>query len=408
MLSKSDADASPKLSFEYIHVQRRGATNLKIRALAALFCAACIACAGEDGSDVTPADDSVVPARTVSEAPLWSDDEGWRIRELLRIGKAFGDEGDWFAGPLLSVNIGPHGNIFVLDEQADRVKVYRPNGDFLRFIGRPGRGPGELSSPTAFAWDAHDRLWVTNAFQRRYTVFDSLGNFVKRVPRPTEGASRLQHRLLFTADDLLLDQGAFMREPRSHFFFLVDTLGSIVRHFPVLEDPFITDEPLVGKSIPLAGDHFPRRKWTLSPRGNIWFANSGKYRLFERTPEGDTLRILEAHHRSETISRPVMREIRSELRGAGLDEDDVQLVRPLIQAIHALPDGHLMVQVVDSVGADSSVLDIFDPRGRLLGTVQAPFPLEVLAMPAFVGDTMFAATEGAAGVSYIVKAVIER
>lgn len=67
-----------------------------------------------------------------------------------------------------------------------------------------------------------------------------------------------------------------------------------------------------------------------------------------------------------------------------------------------------MVQIVDSVGADSSVLDIFDPRGRLLGTVEAPFSLAVNGVPTFVADTIYAATEDEVGVPYIVKAVIER
>lgn len=116
------------------------------RALSILCCVGCFACGADHTADVTTVDDGGVQ-RTVSRAPLWSDGEGWQIREIMRIGSVSGEEGDWFAGSLLSVNIGPHGNIFVLDEQADRVNVYRPNGDFLRFIGRARAGARRAFQP---------------------------------------------------------------------------------------------------------------------------------------------------------------------------------------------------------------------------------------------------------------------
>ena len=39
------------------------------------------------------------------------------------------------------------GNVYVLDERADELRVFSPEGEYLRTIGRRGRGPGEFSRP---------------------------------------------------------------------------------------------------------------------------------------------------------------------------------------------------------------------------------------------------------------------
>jgi DNA-binding beta-propeller fold protein YncE len=41
----------------------------------------------------------------------------------------------------------PDGNVYVLDESADRVRVFTASGRYLRTFGRRGRNPGELNRP---------------------------------------------------------------------------------------------------------------------------------------------------------------------------------------------------------------------------------------------------------------------
>jgi hypothetical protein len=48
------------------------------------------------------------------------------------------------------------GNVYVLDQRADEVRVFSPSGEYVRTIGRTGRGPGEFSRPNHI--DVRDQI----------------------------------------------------------------------------------------------------------------------------------------------------------------------------------------------------------------------------------------------------------
>ena len=125
------------------------------------------------GGPVMDTINGVVLVRNGPEG-LWQEGDEWAIREDFRIGAADGPREILFGGNLASVSLGPHGQIFVLDFQAEEIRVFDGKGAFVRNIGRPGQGPGELARPMALGWDSAERLWVPNAFNGRHTVFATL------------------------------------------------------------------------------------------------------------------------------------------------------------------------------------------------------------------------------------------
>ncbi len=62
------------------------------------------------------------------------------------IGIEMGDS-NYVLGAVQSLDHHPSGNIVVLDRSACRVRIYSPEGEFIRNISRSGNGPGELSNP---------------------------------------------------------------------------------------------------------------------------------------------------------------------------------------------------------------------------------------------------------------------
>ena len=359
-------------------------------------------------------DVSTVPVDTVGGTLIvrngpegvWAEGGAWTIREELRIGSVDGDPNTFFGGPLMSVGLGPHGQIFVLDYQADRISVFDGVGGFVRHIGGPGQGPGELSAPSAMGWDGLDRLWVANAFNGRYDVFDSIGTPLKTVTRQIRIAARLQHELKFdAAGSSMVDEGSAF--PAVHLL-RVDTTGT-VDTLASLQRP---DRPRVVR-LPAGFDrevlrYLPSLVWALGPDNTVWLAESGELRLYQRTLQGDTIRIVETQHRMTAVDPGTERWAEREFSKVGLAPSDYTLVRPVVRRIYVLDDGHVLVQIVEEVGRDSPLLDVFDPEGRLLGTLRLGFAMNSRSMPALVGDTIVAVTLGEFDVPYVVRATILR
>ncbi len=337
---------------------------------------------------------------------LWGEAGGWTLEEEFRLGGANGPPEVLFGGNLTSVSMGPQGQLYVLDPQADEISVFDGEGRFLRRFGGPGPGPGQLSSPLAMGWDGLQRLWVAEGFNGRYTVFDSTGTLIKTVPRQMRSAARWQHRLVFDGfGGSFVDEGA---AGEAVTLLRVDTTGSVVDTFPQLRKPARPSFFLPSGFDREVLQYLPNLVWTVAPDATIWFAESGELRLFQRTLEGDTIRIVETQHRKASLDSRTERVIEREFSKAGLDESDYSVVRPLVQTIHVLDDGHILVQIIEEVGQDGRVFDVFDPDGRFLGSMPMGFRMTGRGIPALVGDTVLAVALGRFEVPYVVRATIRR
>jgi predicted membrane-bound mannosyltransferase/DNA-binding beta-propeller fold protein YncE len=103
-----------------------------------------------------------------------------RDGEFLR---AWGHEGvpqsdastDAMWGPR-ELKFGPDGNLYVADTGGKRIRVYKPDGTFVRDIGSGGSGLGQLDEPVGLAFNpiSHE-LYVAEAWNRRIQVFDPTG-----------------------------------------------------------------------------------------------------------------------------------------------------------------------------------------------------------------------------------------
>ncbi len=63
------------------------------------------------------------------------------------------------------------GNIFVLDGGNDRIQVFDSSGGYVRTIGEPGIGPGQLGEPQGMFVHPDGRVWVADTRNRRIQPF---------------------------------------------------------------------------------------------------------------------------------------------------------------------------------------------------------------------------------------------
>ena len=108
------------------------------------------------------------------------------FEELYRVGSVQGEEWEQF-GNVRRVGFDGAGRLHVFDNQADRVTIVGPDGEFLRAFGRPGEGPGEFRLADGFAIMRDGRAVLADAGHRAYHIFGADGSFermVRMAPEP--------------------------------------------------------------------------------------------------------------------------------------------------------------------------------------------------------------------------------
>lgn len=101
----------------------------------------------------------------------------WTLKETLRIGGAESGPASLLA--VRAIAVDAKGRILVYERQTQDIKMFGPDGKFIRTIGRLGSGPGEMRNAEGMTIDRQGRIWVRDAANARFTVFSGEGEFEK-------------------------------------------------------------------------------------------------------------------------------------------------------------------------------------------------------------------------------------
>jgi sugar lactone lactonase YvrE len=77
----------------------------------------------------------------------------------------------WPAG----LAVDSQARVYVTDEWLDRVSVFDADGNFLHCWGKSGSGAGELAGPSGIVIDSHDNLYIVDTRNHRVQKFTSEG-----------------------------------------------------------------------------------------------------------------------------------------------------------------------------------------------------------------------------------------
>ncbi len=352
--------------------------------------------------------------------PLWTQGREWRVEEELRIGSAASVGPDLF-GEIRSFDVDSSGRVFVLDGQAQEVRVFNREGVFLRTVGGRGEGPGEFTLALSVDLSPAGEIWVLGLGNGRVSMFDTLGAWLGSRPPATRAI-------------ILPYPGGFDRSGRYNIAtWLPDGDGIVTamkrfdQSFAPIDTVWIPRDPMERRSFTIfneegtptmmvAAPFQGNMSWRFSPAGTLWTLLTGRYELAEIAPGGMVLRRVTIDHEPLRVTAADReRELRSleEIAGEEVGWSDipggVPVSRPAVVSFVLDDEGNIWVEraaVSDEDGGRA--FDVFDPEGRYLGMLPLPFPLPLASNPEPIirDGVLHGVTSDESGVPYVVRARI--
>lgn len=365
-----------------------------------------------------------VPAAVAGQA-LPDDDRmlDTSVTELFTLGKLDGADHEILSG-VRGVAFDADGNLHLLDGDNHRVLVFDSEGTFVRSMGTPGEGPGELQFPMAIAVLPDDRIAIydmarssISAFRKdgeydaNYLVADRLGASASLYPT-ADGA------VTFTGSQFGMpdpSQGMPDEIPESvPALRLMLADGEQAVEFTRIPAPPMTMRTGgSGNNVSIRIEAPPRFtpgvRWTGLPDGAIAYADGGGYVVKVVDPSGNELRTmtrgLSERPTSESDRDAARDRLRNQLEtgdgvisvsssnnggrtstsfSTGAREampeseiqsrlDDMQFAEtiPVIRGVSTDFDGQLWIERYgEPAGEGTGPIDLVTADGRYLGTLE--------------------------------------
>jgi len=271
--------------------------------------------------------------------------------EGITIGRESGGKSEMF-GEVTDVARAPGGKVYVLDALNGTIKIYDRQARFEGSFGRPGNGPNELFYPVALDLSGDSLLLVAqkNRVVKTFRIDDA--------PRIEETAS---FTLDFNPEDLcLMNDEIYVRGYRADpagsgsVIHVYDLQGEEIRAFG---EPYETDHAMMQRLLSAGGS-------VVCQASERVVVTSYKYLPFIRayTTSGE---------RAWSARFADFQQVNARMARSPSGSEELRFGRPVagmdfVQALAALPEGLLLVQVLEIVEAGEPLIHSFliDPAGK--------------------------------------------
>ena len=347
-----------------------------------------------------------------ADEPLWAPDEAWQVVEDLRIGEAMSEGPDLFGG-IYSFDVDAWGRIFVLDDQAQEVRIFDSEGAFVRTVGRRGEGPGEFTQAGSVDLSRNGEIWVMGLGQGRVSIYDTAGTFLRQertdggfIVRPYPGGFDPMGRY-----NVLIPTGGMRTMARfDQSYTPIDTIS-------LPENPeegeyfeYVSED---GSSRMRAGVPFQGyMTWRFSPTGTVWTLLTGRYELTEMTIDGKVLRTITKDHEPLPVTDEEREQAIENLewftrQGGQIDRSKFPGTKPSTVSFFVDDEGNLWVERQVPAADEDDVgrlFDLFDGQGRYLGMLRLPFDLRnSVPAPIVREGVLYGVTSDEIGVLFVVR-----
>jgi hypothetical protein len=394
------------------------------------------ACAGRPATPgaATGVRDSAGIAIVENRSPSWTAATAWRLSDspALRMGVMGGDSAHEFYGIAGVVRLSS-GTLVVANSGTHQLRYYDATGRLVSTAGRQGDGPGEFQGLTSLLRLPDDTLGAIDARHRRLSMFGPGGQFVRDVALGGEDpfpvlAWSVEGQLgdgtfLATAPNVRLGPDLMSRPTGaardSLWVFHLDGSGSVADSIGLFPGRRVTvrmikmgvaSAPL---GIPVT---FSSTTQVAAGTGLVFIGVSDRYEIGAYTPSGQLRRLIRRDWKPRPVTDADRERWRQRLQEQRLPSGSAQIrqmMQPMFDAManpdfaetmpafrRLLVDAERDLWVSSDQGSDSTGqhLTVFDPEGRLLGTVVLPQRLAVTEIGA---DYVLGHTTDETGVEHV-------
>jgi hypothetical protein len=329
-----------------------------------------------------------------NSSPRWADGAGWRLsaEPLLDIGVVEGDpmyQLDRVSGAFRLDD----GRFVVANGGTRELRYYDAEGQFLLATGRKGGGPGEFEELYWIRQAIGDSLLAYDWRNRRISVFDDQGNFVRAY-----GLRVMEQRGSFPVYAGVFPDGTMLlatemaytgQEPTegakrdSAVYYRCDAGGAVIDTIATLagEESFIK---LEGEAAIAGGLLFGRSGQAAVLDNGFYYGSADSYEIGYHDMQGRQLRSIRLDERRKAVTQEeIDTYIQRRFEDAG-DDSRRQLLRKFFEDM-PIPDempsydqfitdeeGNLWVADYPLPTDDQPRWNVFDRDGQLLGKVEAP------------------------------------
>jgi hypothetical protein len=212
--------------------------------------------------------------------------------EERRVGAIEGSDVEAF-GRLTAAAVGPNGDMVVVDQLGPVVRMFDPQGRYLRDLGRAGAGPGEYSRIAGICITRSGQIALWDPSSQRVSLYGLDGTFARSFRAPSSVLGGEQSFQVDTAGSLYVRAvGALSGHVIDQYQWIrLDSLGGVIDSIPV---PRAEPEgrPLV--MLTSGGTVRPFLTETvaaLSPLGYQVTGRTNVYALWRPLPDGRVVRI---------------------------------------------------------------------------------------------------------------------
>jgi len=363
---------------------------------------------------------------------LWTETDRWTVEEDLRIGAVEGDPAYQFGEiGIGGITTDSRGRIFVLDHQAQHIKVFSPQGEYERTLGGRGGGPGELKNAWYVLMGPGDTLMAPDFGTQRVNLYSpdgsNAGSFSMLLE---EGVHRMFGAFKATSSGLIAEQirpNPWVGEPGP------DPMDVIVLR---ATDGTATDTLLEfpsGRMLSFENPsesrlYYTEPAWDLTDDMQLLFGVNDQYRISVYSQAGELQRIITKQHERRPITDRDIQVIRNyfEVRWAraGVPANAYPRLHrryhyaeffPTFHTLasgpastiwvqHPLPPSEMSETEVFSLNFDeewaSRDWDVFDSDGRFLGVVTLP---QLFTAKLFREDKIYGIWRDELDVQYVVR-----
>ncbi len=392
---------------------------------------AAIGCAGGELTEWTGTVTDSAGVSIVSNPAegIWTASTQWTLNEEVRIGALEG-EPEYQFGQVGFIAVDSKARMFVLDAQAQHIRVFTPEGKYEQTIGRPGGGPGELgaSAMTLFMGPG-DTLLVPDLGNQRINRYAPDGSSLGSFRLAFENGMPMA--IAATRSGIIAEQVRPLRLPDRPVPDSMDAIITLGTDGTVLDTimKFPSGRTLTfTRDIPEINLFSAEPVWRLTDDLRLWYGVNNEYRIGMYTPEGDLARIVsKPFERTPVTDRDqtkVLEFLETAWRDAGVPPPAIPRLKDAVSFAESYPayaqfqvgPGQTMwVQHIQSPSALSEEefasynfledigapdWDVFDADGRLLGVVTMP---KRFAPRTFVGDKIYGVWRDELDVQYVVR-----